>query len=183
MPVTCKSSKGFGDITESSGSQNPNEKVNERGKVSTRLGPVSPKVKEPASAINSEESSNAITSVPRTGPLHPSLNSSKPENSEASTPQVVVDRMFPRMVTCAALPVLTGLLLLVFFYFQKEAMGDDFPMWIVYVSQNLTFGGGLLGITYGIISTSWDPSREGSVLGWDEFRANLPVLLNQGKKR
>ena len=41
--------------------------------------------------------------------------------------------------------------------------GDDFPMWIVYVSQNLTFGGGLLGITYGIMSTSWDPSREGTV--------------------
>ena len=45
----------------------------------------------------------------------------------------------------------------------QEALGDDFPMWIVYVSQNLTFGGGLLGITYGIMSTSWDPSREGTV--------------------
>jgi hypothetical protein len=39
-------------------------------------------------------------------------------------------------------------------------------MWIVYVSQNLLFGGGLLGITYGIMSTSWDPSREGSVSIW-----------------
>lgn len=47
----------------------------------------------------------------------------------------------------------------------QEALGDDFPMWIVYVSQNLTFGGGLLGITYGIMSTSWDPSREGTVCG------------------
>lgn len=39
----------------------------------------------------------------------------------------------------------------------------EFPMWIVYGSQNLMFGGGLLGITYGIMSTSWDPTREGSV--------------------
>lgn len=80
----------------------------------------------------------------------------------ASTPQAVVDRMFIRMVTCAALPIVFGLLMLVVFYYQKT-LDEDFPMWIVYVSQNLTFGGGLLGISYGILSTSWDPSREGSV--------------------
>ncbi len=37
----------------------------------------------------------------------------------ASTPQAVVDRMFVRMVTCAVLPISLGLVLLVFFYFQK----------------------------------------------------------------
>jgi hypothetical protein len=56
----------------------------------------------------------------------------------------------------------------------QEAMGNDFPMWIVYVSQNLTFGGGLLGITYGIVSTSWDPDREGSVSGmFQQFFSGL----------
>jgi hypothetical protein len=35
------------------------------------------------------------------------------------TPQVVVDRMFIRMITCAALPVIAGLLLLVVFYYLK----------------------------------------------------------------
>lgn len=90
--------------------------------------------------------------------------------------------MFVRMITCAALPVALGITLLVVFYYFKAAKGADFPMWMVYVSQNLTFGGGLLGITYGIMSTSWDPTREGSLLGWDEFRANLPIMLNQNKK-
>jgi len=29
------------------------------------------------------------------------------------------------------------------------------------------------GITYSVMSSSWDPDREGSFLGWDEFTRNL----------
>jgi hypothetical protein len=43
--------------------------------------------------------------------------------------------------------------------------------------QVFTFGGGLLGISYGILSTSWDPTREGSFWGLTEFKANLPIVL------
>jgi hypothetical protein len=31
----------------------------------------------------------------------------------------------------------------------------EYPLWVVYVTQATMFGGGLLGITYGILSTSW----------------------------
>lgn len=51
------------------------------------------------------------------------------------------------------------------------------------IAQNIIWGGGLLGITYGIVSTSWDPTRDGSLLGWEEFKANLPVLLNRNGKQ
>ncbi len=49
--------------------------------------------------------------------------------------------------------------------------------------QVLTFGGGLLGITYGAMSSSWDPAREGSALGWTELQANLAILLNSNKNK
>ena len=101
--------------------------------------------------------------------------------SPPSTPQKVVDRMFIRMVVCAALPVILGVLSLPVFIYLKNT-NEDFPIWVVYIAQNIIWGGGLLGITYGIISTSWDPSREGSLLGFDEFKANLPVLLNKSKR-
>lgn len=58
----------------------------------------------------------------------------------------------------------------------------EYPIWVVYIASALTFGGGLLGITYGILSTSWDPRREGSALGWTELQANLAVLLNRNKE-
>jgi hypothetical protein len=42
----------------------------------------------------------------------------------------------------------------------------EYPFWIVYLASGLAFGGGLLGITYGVLSTSWDPRREGTWFGW-----------------
>jgi Photosynthesis affected mutant 68 len=34
------------------------------------------------------------------------------------------------------------------------------------------FGLGVLGITYGVLSASWDEERSGSLLGVGEFRTN-----------
>lgn len=58
----------------------------------------------------------------------------------------------------------------------------DYPMWLVLGTQSLTFGGGLLGITYGALSASWDASREGSAWGWTEFKANTAVLMSKEKQ-
>ncbi len=59
----------------------------------------------------------------------------------------------------------------------------DLPTWAVYIVQILTLGGGLAGISWGVLSASWDPRRKGSLLGLTEARANLPVLLEQLRKR
>jgi hypothetical protein len=55
----------------------------------------------------------------------------------------------------------------------------DLPMGTVFVVQSIVFGIGLLGITYGVTSASWDPARRGSALGWNEFRANLAAIMGQ----
>jgi hypothetical protein len=59
----------------------------------------------------------------------------------------------------------------------------DLPMGLVFVVQSITFGAGLLGITYGATSASWDPNRPGSALGWNEFRANLAAIMDKGSRR
>ena len=41
---------------------------------------------------------------------------------------------------------------------------------------------GLLGITYGIMSASWEPDKEGSNLGIDEFKTNF-ARVKDGLKR
>ena len=54
--------------------------------------------------------------------------------------------------------------------------------WVVFVVQSFTFGAGLAGISYGALSASYEPGRPGSKLGWTEFRANLPVVLDRLRK-
>ncbi|EFJ45609.1 hypothetical protein VOLCADRAFT_105894 [Volvox carteri f. nagariensis] len=129
------------------------------------------------------------------GPASTSGNGSGPAAFEAAqsggpvprtrvvreTPQVVVDRMFRRILVCTGVPVFTGMALFPLFYWLRVVQDIDYPLWIVYIAQVLTFGGGLLGITYGALSASWDPSREGSALGWTELQANLAILLNRNK--
>ena len=46
------------------------------------------------------------------------------------------------------------------------------------MASTATFGGALLGITYGVLSASWEPGREGSFWGVTEFKANIPVLMS-----
>jgi len=35
------------------------------------------------------------------------------------------------------------------------------------------FGLGVLGLSYGVLSASWDPEISGSLVGWSEFTTNL----------
>ena len=59
----------------------------------------------------------------------------------------------------------------------------DLPNSVVLITSVLLFGGGFFGISYGILSASWDPMREGSRLGLTEFKANLPLVLERVRDR
>lgn len=69
------------------------------------------------------------------------------------------------------------------FYFLQVMQKVDIPNWVVLIVQSLTFGAGLAGISYGILSTSWDQRREGSFWGTDEFKANLPIVMERFKPK
>lgn len=60
--------------------------------------------------------------------------------------------------------------------------GLEVPTFVVYIASFIFFGAGLAGISYGIFSTSWDPRRQGSLLGTDELKENLPAWRDRNKK-
>ena len=59
----------------------------------------------------------------------------------------------------------------------------DLPMGLVYTVQSLIFGAGFVGISYGVLSASWDPERKGGTLGLDEVKQNFPVLMDALRKK
>ena len=43
-----------------------------------------------------------------------------------------------------------------------------------------TFGAGVVGVSYGFFSASWDPLRDNEDFwGWEEARRNVPALLGR----
>ncbi|XP_038974814.1 protein PAM68, chloroplastic-like [Phoenix dactylifera] len=106
--------------------------------------------------------------------------------NEGTIPEVVTNRMMRRMGFSVGIPLAFGLLFFPFFYYLKVVSKIDVPTWIPFLVSFFFFGSALLGVSYGIVSASWDPLREGSLLGWNEARRNWPVfwqsLWGGGKK-
>ena len=99
-------------------------------------------------------------------------------------PEVVTNRMLKRIGYGVGIPLGLGLLFFPVFWYLKVGLKVDVPEWLPLLVSGLFFGSSGFGITYGIVSTSWDPKREGSLLGWTEAQANWPLFFNnlQGQK-
>ncbi|XP_030454260.2 protein PAM68, chloroplastic [Syzygium oleosum] len=91
-------------------------------------------------------------------------------------PEVVTNRMMNRMGVSVGGPLFVGLLFFPFFYYLKVGLKIDVPTWVPFIVSFFFFGSALLGVSYGIVSSSWDPLREGSLLGWNEAQKNWPVF-------
>lgn len=150
-------------------------KVNKRGKVSTRPG--TPSRKELAKRAEEMKNLYGDTEEAEGG------QQEEEEDEIIETPTEITDNMLQRIIIFSGLPVFTGFLMFPMFYYLKVAQGIDLPTWVVYIATGLAFGGGLAGISYGVLSASWDPRRKGSALGLTEFQANLPILMDSLKRR
>ncbi|KAF8033497.1 hypothetical protein BT93_D2182 [Corymbia citriodora subsp. variegata] len=104
------------------------------------------------------------------------------DNEEVDTrdqgiiPEVVTNRMMNRMAFSVGIPLFIGLLFFPFFYYLKVGLKIDVPSWVPFIVSFVFFGSALVGVSYGIVSSSWDPVREGSLLGWTEAQKNWPVF-------
>ncbi|OVA18432.1 Protein of unknown function DUF3464 [Macleaya cordata] len=91
-------------------------------------------------------------------------------------PEIVTNRMMSRMGFSVGIPLFIGLMFFPFFYYLKVGLKIDVPTWVPFIVSFIFFGSALLGVSYGIVSSSWDPMREGSLLGWNEAKKNWPVF-------
>jgi hypothetical protein len=91
-------------------------------------------------------------------------------------PQVVSQRMARRMAFFCGIPTTLGMLTFIVSYFVVTNQWLKVPnVAVVLVSMGF-FGLGVLGLSYGVLSSSWDVERVGSWFGWEEFRTNLGRL-------
>ena len=88
-------------------------------------------------------------------------------------PDVVSKRMVRRMALLCGIPTVLGIATFIVSYFLIKNVGLDLPNYAVVLVSMGFFGIGVLGLSYGVLSASWDEDTPGTLLGLPEFSTNL----------
>jgi Photosynthesis affected mutant 68 len=90
-----------------------------------------------------------------------------------SIPEAVSKRMISRIALFCGVPTLLGISTFFVSYLIVTKGLFDLPNTAVLLVSMGCFGLGVLGLSYGVLSASWDEEVSGSPLGWEEFTTNF----------
>ncbi|NEO87974.1 MAG: DUF3464 family protein [Spirulina sp. SIO3F2] len=99
--------------------------------------------------------------------------SDRSESALNAIPDDVSRRMGRRMAIFCGVPTGLGLSSFFIFYLFVSQGWLELPPYVVFYVTLVLFGLGVVGLSYGILSTSWESGRPGGWLGWQEFTLNL----------
>jgi hypothetical protein len=140
--------------------------------------PGKPKDQSGHSSSKSNQSTQASKSTsekPRKK-AEPRRASSSSKSEANAIPEAVSRRMFKRMLIFSGIPTFAGVLTFFVSYFLLVREVVELPSYFVLLTTLGCFGLGVLGLSYGALSASWDESRLGHWFGFDEFRVNFGRL-------
>lgn len=106
----------------------------------------------------------------------PSSSSNRSNRAATEIPEVVSSRMLRRMVIFSGVPTALGVSIFFLSYFLLTRQIIDFPKYLVLLSTLGCFGLGVVGLSYGALSASWDENRLGGWWGFSEFQVNFSRL-------
>ena len=98
---------------------------------------------------------------------------SRPNSNLSAIPDVVSKRMGRRMAVFCGIPSALGMSSLFICYWLKIKEIVELPPYFAFAVSFGFLGLGVLGLSYGLFSASWDEDRAGTVFGSDEFKLNL----------
>ncbi|NJL35577.1 MAG: DUF3464 family protein [Leptolyngbyaceae cyanobacterium RM2_2_4] len=133
-----------------------------------------PEKKAPATPVKPEKQPDSKKSESKKaskggGGDRPSQNAA----TSMAIPEAVSRRMVRRMALLCGIPSALGISTFFVSYFVVTHDLVALPnVAVVLVSMGF-FGLGVLGLSYGVLSASWDENAAGSALGWSEFTTNL----------
>ena len=107
-------------------------------------------------------------------PFEPRRSTSTPSGSQP-IPKDVANRMARRVAIATGLPSLMGMGVFVGSYLLVSRGILDIPPGITLVTSGLFFLLGLVGLSYGVLSASWEP-QAGTLLGIEHIQPNLQRL-------
>ncbi|BAZ04540.1 PAM68 family protein [Calothrix sp. NIES-3974] len=96
---------------------------------------------------------------------------------DMAIPEVISQRMIKRVAFFSGTPTILGISTLIISYLLITFAHITLPPIAVLLVNMGFFGLGVLGITYGVLSASWDENRTGTLIGWNEFTTNFGRMV------
>ena len=97
------------------------------------------------------------------------------KEAKPAIPQTVSNRMARRIAISTGIPTVMGMGVFVASYLLISQKILDIPPGITLVSSGGCFLLGLVGLSYGIFSSSW-LEQPGSILGFEQIKTNIKRL-------
>jgi Photosynthesis affected mutant 68 len=124
---------------------------------------------------------------PKSKPAVKMAGSSRPRTSraareESGIPEVVSRRMMKRMALFSGIPSFLGMSTFIISYWVVTQDIFALPTYAVLLVSLGWFGLGVVGLTYGVLSASWEEDSVGSKLGIEEFKLNLGRMTDTWKE-
>jgi hypothetical protein len=134
---------------------------------------------EPNSVKKSKKSSERSPT-----PSLKKMESKKPETeklkrspaTDSAIPPEVNKRLIRRAALFSGIPTALGFITFIASYIIVVKKWADLPNSAVVLVSMGFLGIGVLGLSYGAISASWDQNRVGHWWGWQEFKQNFGYL-------
>jgi hypothetical protein len=115
------------------------------------------------------------------GPQPPaSLNKTRAK-AQQSIPDYVANRMARRVAIATGIPSILGMSTFVASYLLVSKGVLDIPPGVTLVTSGGFFLLGLVGLSYGVLSASWEPGA-GSLLGLEQIGLNISRLRSSIKR-
>ncbi|MEY2643358.1 MAG: hypothetical protein RLZZ611_7 [Cyanobacteriota bacterium] len=108
-------------------------------------------------------------------------SSSKANRSQQSIPPAVANRMARRIAVATGVPTLLGMATFVASYLLVSRSMLDIPPAVTLVTSGGFFLLGVLGLSYGVLSASWEDAP-GSLLGFEQIAVNVSRLRSSFKR-
>ena len=124
---------------------------------------------------NNNKKEKPKKTAPRAKATKPKASSrnTRPNSNLSAIPDAVSKRMGQRMAVFCGIPSVLGMSSLLVFYWLKANDVVELPPYLAFAVSFGFLGLGVLGLSYGLFSASWDEDRAGSALGGDEFKLNF----------
>jgi len=137
---------------------------------------------EPNSGKTSGKKSKKSPERSPTPPVKKLVKKLEPEKLKQSAtpdstiPPEVNKRLVRRAALFSGIPTSLGFITFIVSYIVVVKKWADLPNSAVVLVSMGFLGIGVLGLSYGAISASWDENREGHWWGWQEFKQNFGYL-------